>query len=140
MPPVQLIADIEAGTLIRSLLVAVVIVLPYGWFKLSRVRAARAAAGLTGTGTDPTPPPVDPRGLERVVTAIAELAGRGGEVEVPDSCTVDGQPVERAFAEVLVRDALVRSGLREVARRRGADSTTIRLEPADPAPGSATPS
>lgn len=131
MLPARLIADIDAGTLIRSALLAIVITLPYGIFKMRQVRAARITAGLDSHRTPGEPAPLDPRSLEAVIERITDLAGVGGDLDLPDCCTVDGQPVTADVSEVLVRDALNRSNLREVGRRHSEDNatTTIILEP-----------
>ena len=67
-----------------------------------------------------------------MVARIAGLRGTGGEVELPDDCTVDGQPVDRTVVDLLLRDALDRSGLREVGRRAGPGGTVIELVPSGP--------
>lgn len=110
----------SSPVLLRSLLIALVIVTPYGIHKVRQVRARRAEltrrAAAVG-GTDPTITTVEaaPR-LEDVVAHIEEVAGSldPGDpttVTVPAGVTVGGDRVPRELVDTLVRDALRRSGL-----------------------------
>lgn len=107
-------ADIQYTTLVRSLLIAAVIVSPYGIYKMRQVRAERrerAAAEAAALAPDE---PSGPR-LEDVIEQISELGMQAeldrSTVTVPTGATVGGTDAPAAVVDSLVRDALRRSGL-----------------------------
>lgn len=115
LPPGLLAADVEVGVLGRSLLIAAVVVTPYGIWKLRQVRAERARRALAEAPPEPPAAPAAPR-LEDVVAEISATAavlddGGTATVTVPCGSTVDGREVPPELADTLVRDALRRSGL-----------------------------
>jgi hypothetical protein len=110
----MLAAEIQYETLARSLLIAVVLVAPYGVYKIRQVRALRRAREQAAAdATAPAPPP-GPR-LEDVVERISELGRDPGVVSatvtVPAGVRVGGSEAPSALVDSLVRDALRRSGL-----------------------------
>lgn len=112
-----LLAAIEVGTLIRSLCIAAVLVLPYGIHKFRQIRRLRAAEA--GPVAEPAEP--DAAALEPAISAVEALTD-GGDLVVPAQCTIDGQPAPPALRDALLRDALRRSGLVETRRsERGGD-------------------
>jgi hypothetical protein len=128
MAATPILADVEVGTLARSLVIAVLIVLPFGVVRFRRTRARQRARLAAEMPIDP--PPSGPT-LEAVVESIAALApAPGGSVEIPDGCTVDGRPVTPEVAAVVLADVLARSGLREAGRVRTPTAIVVRCEPA----------
>jgi hypothetical protein len=116
-----LIADIEVGTLIRSLCIAAVLVLPFGIHKFRQIRRVRAAeAAPRAAAAEP-----DAAALEPAISAVESL-GSGGELVVPARCTIDGQPAPPELRDALLRDALQRSGLIETHRTARGDDLVIR--------------
>lgn len=127
MAATLILADIDVGTLARSLAIAVLIVLPFGIVRFRRTRARQRALLAAAMPIDP--PPSGPT-LEAVVESIAALdPATGGSVEVPDGCTVDGRPVTPEVAAVVLADALARSGLREAGRVRTPTAVVVHCEP-----------
>lgn len=110
-----LAADDTTGVLIRCLLVAAVLVTPYGIHKRRQVRAERARRAAEAAGPTEADAAAGPR-LEDVVADIeavaTDLAGAGtGTVLVPAGVTLDGRDAPPELVDALVRDALRRSGL-----------------------------
>lgn len=107
-------ADIQYTTLARSLLLAAVIVSPYGIYKLRQVRAERRERAAADAAAQASETPSGPR-LEEVIERISELGGRAeldtSTVTVPAGVTVDGAEAPAALVDSIVRDALRRSGL-----------------------------
>lgn len=150
-----LAAEVQTGVLLRSLLIALVIVSPFAyrlWRKIQARKAAEAAALLP-----PEPVETGPRRprLEDVIAAIDEIGraeesdgragggtdGRAGgtdrsarTVVVPGDVTVDGQDPPPGLVDILVRDALRRSGLVATAE---VDTPEGRVIECAPAPGRA---
>ncbi|MFM7063808.1 MAG: hypothetical protein ACKO04_10020 [Actinomycetes bacterium] len=120
--PAVVLAEVGAGTLVRCLLIAVVVVTPYGLHQRAKVRRVRAeAAAARGEVVDEAPPPPDPLALETAVNLLEELGrtldgDRTGEVLLPDAPTVDGRPAPAELVDMLVNDAVRLSGLQVVAR------------------------
>lgn len=131
----MLAAEVQYSTLLRSLLIALVVVAPFGWYQWQKVRRARAEAEAAAA---PPPPPDEPGArrprLEDVVASIGPSA-TATEVHLPDDVTLDGQEVTPDVVELLVADALRRSGLVETGRSRRDGVTVLRCAPsADGAP------
>lgn len=131
----MLAAEVQYSTLLRSLLIALVVVAPFGWYQWQKVRRARAEAEAA---TAPPPAPDEPGArrprLEDVVAAIGPSA-TPTEVSLPDDVTLDGQQVTPDVVELLVADALRRSRLVETGRSRRDGVTILRCAPsADGAP------
>lgn len=120
--PARLLAASNSGVLLRSFLLAVVVVSPFAlrqWWKGRSARlAAEAAAEAEAAALAPDPGPALPR-FEEVVERIAALArdtaaGAEVEVEVPSPVTIDGAQAPPALVDALLGDALRRSGFEQV--------------------------
>lgn len=136
----MLAAEIETTTLIRSLLIALVVVAPYGvhkWRQVQALRRERLAASTPDDAPEHDAPPPAPR-LEDVIATIDELganpAGGPATVLVPSDATVDGRPVAPAVLDALVRDALARSGLVATAEVDTPEGRRIECAPAPARP------
>lgn len=126
----KLLADIEVGTLSRSLAIAAVIVAPYAAYKIRKVRSARAAADRPRSdraevvGQEPAGP-----SLEALVGEIERLRSGVGEdgvtITVPHDVTVDGRAAPRQVVQAIVRDALRRSDLAPTAELDTGEATVI---------------
>lgn len=132
-----MLADIEAGVLVRSLVIAVVLVTPYFLYKRRQVRASRDAATAAAIPPvdDPDAPP-RPR-LEDVIDGFDRAAAVAREqgmvtVTVPMGVTVGGHEPPPGLVDALVRDALRRSGLVPTARIDTPDGRSIECRPAPP--------
>jgi hypothetical protein len=122
--PAVLLAKVQDTVLVRSFLIAVIVVAPVWVLVRKRVRSAQERSSTSGTDdslddTDPSAPAPLPR-LEDVIAAIPDVAAaardRGSAtITVPSEVTVDGRPTESAVVDALVRDSLRRSGLVAVA-------------------------
>ncbi|MFZ4517497.1 MAG: hypothetical protein ACOYOP_03860 [Microthrixaceae bacterium] len=123
-----LAAEVQYSTLLRSLVLALLVVAPFFWYQWRKVRRARAEAAAAAAPTPETAADPRPR-LEDVVGSIAATVTTT-EVTVPDGVTVDGVEVAPDMVELLVADALRRSGLVEVERTRRGDATVLRCAPA----------
>jgi hypothetical protein len=109
-------AEIQTGVMLRSFLIALVIVAPVGAFWWRRIHTRR------GDDTDrqsdrPTSdaPAADLPSLESVIDEIARLGAltrtKAVTLTIPHDLTLDGDPAPRTVVDALVHDALVRSGL-----------------------------
>lgn len=150
--PMVLLA-VQTDVLFRSLLIAVVLVSPYGVIKWRQVRALRAerlareaAATEPDPGTAPRPP-----SLEDVIEEISRLedprpgtpttpGGATGDpgsatLVVPAGITVGGDPASPALVDTLVRDALRRSGWVATSEMDTAQGRIIEVRRADPGRG-----
>ena len=112
-----LLAAVQSDALGRALLIAALVVSPYVIYKLREVRRVRAAharavaADATDTaGVVLLPALEDVIGDISYVVAEARLNG-GAMLLVPHQVTVSDRPATDAVVDMLVRDALRRSGL-----------------------------
>ena len=110
----MLVAEIQYETLARSLLLAMVLVSPYGIYKVRQVRALRRERAEALAAANAPPPPSRPR-LEDVIDRISELGSSSdtttATVTIPPDVTVAGGDPPEGLVDTLVRDALRRSGL-----------------------------
>ena len=116
-----LLADVGAGTLLRCLVLAVVVVAPYGLYQRARVRRMKAEGAAARGEVPDAPLPPDPAALETVVTEVEELGrtladGTTAEVALPAAPTIDDRPAPQAVVDTVLQDALRRSGLQVVER------------------------
>lgn len=117
----MLLADVQYETLARSLLIAAVLVLPYGIYKVREVRSHRRelAEQVAAAHAAANPPATPPRPrLSDVIAAIDALGSGQGDpdaatptITIPADVTIDGGDPPAGLVDVLVRDALRRSGL-----------------------------
>ena len=136
LAPAPLIAEIGAGTLLRCLVLAIIVVAPYGLYQRQKVRRAKAELALLRGDAPAEAVPADPTALETVVaqlenlgtptTSSSEVAGPF-EVDLPASPTIDGRPADPAVVQVVVADAVRRSGLVVVDTIAGDRTGTTRL-------------
>jgi hypothetical protein len=117
-----LLADVGAGTLLRCLLIAVVVVTPYGLYQRAKVRKMKAEGAAARGELPPEPAPPDPAALESVVAEVEDLGrtlddGTIAEVALPAAPTIDGRPAPAVVVDTVLQDALRRSGLTVVERR-----------------------
>jgi hypothetical protein len=121
-------ADIQVGVMLRSLLIALVVVAPFGVVLWRRVRARAAAQEPPTVPIDA--PALDHRpSLEALIEEISRLGDRADPtatvtVTVPHALTVDGSDAPPAVVDAIVRDALSRSGLAPTAEL---DTDTARV-------------
>jgi hypothetical protein len=110
----MLLAEIQYETLVRSLLLAMLLVSPYGIYKVREVRAVRRERAEAEAAAHAPPPPSRPR-LEDVIDRISELSSSPdtatATVTIPPDVTVAGGDPPEGLVDTLVRDALRRSGL-----------------------------
>jgi hypothetical protein len=129
-----LLAAIQGGVLVRSLIVAAVLITPYYLYKRRQVRQLREArAAAAAPGQEPAEP-AGPR-LEDVIDSVpaaADTARAEGTVTitVPAGVTVDGDEPPPGLVDALVRDALRRSGLVATAEVDTAEGRSIECRPA----------
>lgn len=128
-----LVADVQGSVLVRSFLIAIVLMAPV-WV-LVRRRVVRSHAPEPETVREPDPDET-PR-LEDVIADVARLATEArneGSVTltVPAELTVDGRPADPAVVDALVRDSLRRSGLAAVAEVDTPAGRTLELRPRTP--------
>jgi len=115
--PPSLLAAVQSDTLGRSLLIAALIVSPYGIYKLRQVRRVRAThARVLAAEASAADDTVVLPALEDVIGDISFVvdearANGGAMLVVPHDVTVSDRPATGAVVDVLVRDALRRSGL-----------------------------
>mgnify|MGYP006946477735 CR=1 FL=1 len=126
----MLAADVQYETLVRSLLIALVVVAPYGIYKVRQVRAARRERAAAVAAANQPPAPDRPR-LEDVIDHISELGADTEEgtatLTVPSGATVGGADAPSALVDALVRDALRRSGLVATAEIDTPDGRVIEF-------------
>lgn len=116
------LAEVGAGTLLRCLLIAVVVVTPYGLFQRAKVKQMKAEGAAARGELPAEPPPPDPLALETVLSEVETLggtlvAGETAEVVLPADPTIDGRPAPAVVVDTVLQDALRRSGLAVVERR-----------------------
>lgn len=116
-----LLADVGAGTLVRCLLLAVVVVTPYGLYQRAKVKKMKAEGAAARGEVPDEPPPTDPAALETVVAQVEDLGrtlehGATAEVSLPTAPTIDDRPAPQPLVDTVLQDALRRSGLEVVER------------------------
>ena len=127
--PAVLLAQVQGGTLVRSFLIAVVVIAPVWFYVRKRVLADRAPIAEPEEAS-----PDDAAGprLEEVIASIADAAATAraagsATLTIPNGVTIDGQPADRSTVDALVRDSLRRSGLVAVAEIDAAAGRTLEL-------------
>jgi hypothetical protein len=116
--PPHLLGAVQSDTLGRSLLIALVVVSPYAihkWMQVRRVRDAHerviAADAAASEPTRPRPPALEDV-IRDVGLVLAEATEHGGAMLlIPTEVTVSDRAASDEVVDVLVRDALRRSGL-----------------------------
>lgn len=116
-------ASTQAGALGRSLVIAVIIVAPYAFYKIRQVRRIRsnhqavlaaeeAALARAEAGTAGTPRPALEDVIRDISFVVEEATRAGGAMLlVPHDVTVSDRDAPRSVVDTLIRDALRRSGL-----------------------------
>lgn len=144
--PTGIVGAVQTDTLGRSLLIALVVVSPYAiykWRQVQRVRRAHEAA-IAAEAAPPPPDEPPPPALEDVVRDIAYVeqeakANGGAMLVVPHVVTVSDRPAAAATVDLLVRDALRRSGLVVTAELDTDEGRLFECRPVATGPGSAGP-
>lgn len=131
MVPAAQLAAIQADVLVRSFVIALVVIAPLWLYR--RRRAARERRTSTVDDGDRTTPPSAPR-LEDVIAGIDGLAATvdaegAASLTIPTGVTVDGSEIDAGTVDALVRDALRRSGLVAVAEIDGPAGRTLECRP-----------
>lgn len=128
----HLLAQESSGVLLRSFLIALVLVAPVAAWQWRRIRARRAADRAQNDmagAEDPSAVGADPQALETVISVIPEVAastapGETASVHVPAGVTLEGRPTSPMIVEQIVRDALARDGLEVIARGGNSEDLT----------------
>lgn len=133
----MLLAQVQSDVLARSLLIALLVVSPYGIYKIRQVRAVRADRVAAEAARDaaiaaksaPTEAP-KPR-LEVVIDEITDLgtdpSATAPTITIPHGVTVGGSEAAPGIVDTLVRDALRRSGLVATAEIDTANGRVLEL-------------
>ncbi|UDY34013.1 hypothetical protein [Dermatobacter hominis] len=130
--PAVLLAEIQADVLVRSFVIAAVVLLPVWLYVRKRVLADREPpASEDGAAAEPAGPR-----LEDVIAAVPAAAGTAraegsATLTVPHGVTIDGDAADPATVDALVRDSLRRSGLVAVAEVDSPAGRTLELRPVD---------
>lgn len=122
-------AEIQSATLVRSLVIAAVIVSPYAVYKVRQVRNLRRTGQAAPSAEVADPGGAGPR-LEDVIAEIDAIGSgetAGTTVTVPTGVTVDGDVAPAAVVDALVRDALRRSGLVSTAELDSAAGRVLEV-------------
>lgn len=131
MVPAAQLAAIQADVLVRSFVIALVVIAPLWLYRRRRTaRERRTSTVDNGAGTTP---PSAPR-LEDVIAGIDSLvatvdAEGAASLTIPTGVTVDGSEMDAGTVDALVRDALRRSGLVAVAEIDGPAGRTLECRP-----------
>jgi hypothetical protein len=137
--PLASVAAENSGVLVRSFLIAIAIMGPValwqGWRIRKRRRRERSASyqqasdlsSLSSPNTTGVPGPT----LEALVAEINRVGSTLGssqttELDVPAELTVGGSRADPQLVEVVLRDAIDRSGLEVTATEGNGDSIRIR--------------
>lgn len=137
--PLAAVAAENSGVLVRSFAIAVAIMAPValwqGWRIRKRRHLQRSAAyqqasdlsSLSSPSTTGAPGPT----LESLVAQINRVgstleSSETTELEVPAALTVGGSTADPQLVEVVLRDAMDRSGLEVTATENNGDSIRIR--------------
>ena len=133
----MLAADIQFDTLGRAFLFAVVIVTPYGIFKIRQVRALRRelAAQVAAATAHRRPPDRSWRTSSTASPTWRRPAPPSPHhpvttITVPNDVTLAGGDPPPGLVDTLVRDALRRSGLVTTAEIDTAEGRMIEFRPA----------
>ena len=129
------VADVQGSVLVRSFLIAVVVMAPV-WV-LVRKRVTRSHATDDSGEVEPDADAA-PR-LEDVIAEVSRLAPEvratgSATLTVPADVTVDGRAVDSGTVDALVRDSLRRSGLVAAAEIDTPQGRTLELRPLGPGP------
>lgn len=141
--PPALLAKVQDTVLVRSFLIAVVLVAPVWVLVRKRVRSSQQREAKPAAGSESDDHPSAPAPLPRLedliaaIAAVAETARERGSatITVPTEVTVDGRRTDPAVVDALVRDSLRRSGLVAVAEVDSPAGRSLELRTAS-APGS----
>lgn len=129
-----LLAEIQVGVLARSFLIALIVLTPLWILLRRRVLGRDTDTVVERDESDESEEPRVPR-LEDVIAAVpaaaaAATAEGSATLEVPFEATIDGAGADRSTIDVLVRDALRRSGVVVAAEIDASDGRTLELRPA----------
>jgi len=130
LPVHPLVAEIQAGVLVRSFVIGLVIVIPWWLHKRRRLRR-------DSTPTEAPPPEPEESAAPRLEDVIAEVDDAARTIAedgvatltVPHDVTIDGRPADPGTVDALVRDALRRSGLVVSAELDSPTGRTLECRP-----------
>ncbi|MEX0768233.1 MAG: hypothetical protein WD029_07160, partial [Microthrixaceae bacterium] len=115
---VALIAQVQGETLGRSLLIALLLISPYVIYKMRQVRRVRRGheAALAADAAPPPPDTPPLPALEDVIRDISFVVGEartngGAVLVIPPRVTVSHREASDQIVDLVVADALRRSGL-----------------------------
>lgn len=123
-------AQIQSDVLLRSLLIALLIVAPYAgykWRRLSSARRERLAAQEAAATAPAAPAPPELAEVIEHITRIGDAEEPPSAVTVPRGVRVDGAEAPPGLVDALVRDALRRSGLIATAEFDAPDGRVIEV-------------
>ena len=117
--PPALLGQVQGETLGRALLIAVLLITPYAIYKMRQVRAVRrahdaavAADAAALKAGDLTPLPALEDVIRDISYVVTEAKANGGAILViPERVTVSHREASDQIVDLLVNDALRRSGL-----------------------------
>lgn len=133
MVPAAQLAAIQADVLVRSFVIALVVIAPLWLYRRRRTARERRTSTADNGNGDGTTRPSAPR-LEDVIAGIDGLvatvdAEGAASLTIPTGVTVDGSEMDAGTVDALVRDALRRSGLVAVAEIDGPAGRTLECRP-----------
>ncbi len=112
------LAQVQGETLGRSLLIALLVISPYVIYKMRQVRKVRRVheAALAADAAPPPPDTPPLPALEDVIRDISYVVGEattngGAVLVIPPRVTVSHREASDQIVDLLVADALRRSGL-----------------------------
>lgn len=126
----------NSGVLVRSFVIALLIMAPVAAWQWRRIKQARAAARAeTADGTEVAGPrdQGEDNSLEALMESIASTVhgmapGDSASFTAAGGLTIDGQAADPPLIDVLLRDSIARHGLQVVSVDRQADATVYRCQ------------
>jgi len=117
--------------MLRSFVIALVIVAPFWWVLRKRIAARRTPPPVEAPPSEASPPT-----LEAVIDEITRMGAEGRArsdarltVRVPHGATIGGDPAPPEVVDAIVRDALSRSGLVPTAELDTGTARVIECRP-----------
>jgi hypothetical protein len=138
--PPALLGQVQGETLGRALLIAVVLITPYAIYKMRQVRAVRrahdaavAADAAALKAGDLTPLPALEDVIRDISYVVTEAKANGGAILViPAQVTVSHREASDQIVDLLINDALRRSGLVIASQETTEEGRLLHCVPASP--------